>query len=377
MNVAQLTAACGRVCVVSPTPPPYGGMSLQAEKLVSRLRSEGIEVEVLATNPPLPRILKWAARIPVFRTLVREVKYLFSLLKVLSRCEIVHHLSASGFYFFAHSAPVLLLGRLYRKRIILNYRGGNAAKFLNAWGWCVIPLMRSAESTCVPSHFLREIFSKWDLESAILPNIADTEAFVWKERLKFVPTLLITRDLDPMYNVECTLRAFRIIKQRFAEAVLTVAGDGSEAGRLHALVGEWKLSGVHFLGAVAPRDLPALYASHDLYINSSNVDNFPGTLVEAACCGLPRITTGAGGIPHMIRNYDNGIVVALNDDRALASGVIEILEQPEIGRRLARNARSWAEQFTWKNVLPQLLTFYIRSVPAASPAIPDAQAFTS
>jgi glycosyltransferase involved in cell wall biosynthesis len=351
-------------------------MSLQAEKLISRLTAEGIPVCSLATNPALPRGLAWVGSVPGLRTLIRELQFLFALLETWHGCDIVHHFSASGLYFFAHSAPLLFLGRLSKKRVILNYRGGHASKFFDAWNWCAIPLIRLASAVCVPSEFLQKVFGDLGVSASILPNIAETDELRWDLRDRFQPKLLITRHLDPMYNTECALRAFRTVKQCCPEATFTVAGDGSEANRLRTLASEWKLTGLRFLGAVPSSDLPALYAAHDIYLNSSNVDNFPGALVEAACCGLPIVTTGAGGIPWMIRNRESGIVVNLDDDEALAAAVIEIVEHPELGRRFARNARLWAEQFSWQNVLPRLLKVY--GAPSAQPKshIPEAQVLT-
>jgi len=208
----------------------------------------------------------------------------------------------------------------------------------------------------------------------VLPNITPTDMFRWKEREHFAPSLLATRHLDPMYNTECLLRAFRVIRKRFPQASLSVAGDGSEADRLRELVSRWNLGGVKFLGPVAHHNLPALYAAHDIYLNSSNVDNFPGALVEAACCGLPIVTTGAGGIPLMIKHGERGIVVGLNDDAALAAGVIEIVEHPEFASRLARQARNWAEQFSWKDVLPRLLACYGSPVTVVETHVSEADA---
>lgn len=358
MTAQASTAACSKVCVVAPMPPPYGGMSLQAERLVSRLKGSGIPVEVIPTNPALPNILAWAGRVAGLRTLIREIQYLLQLARRTTHCEVLHHFSASGLYFFAHSAPLVVLGRLLKKRVILNYRGGKAGEFLTRWGWIVVPLMRLASQICVPSEFLQEIFLQHGLVATRLPNIAQVEQFSWRERARFAPRLLVTRHLEPMYNTECLLRAFRIVKERFSDTIFTIAGDGSESSRLRAVAAQWDLRGVEFLGAVPHAELPALYAAHDIYVNSSNVDNFPGALVEAACSGLPIVTTGAGGIPWMIRNGESGVVVALDDHEALAAGVIEVLGRPEFGRNLARCARSWAEQFSWSHVLPKLLACY-------------------
>lgn len=353
-------------------PPPYGGMSLQAQALLARLQRENIAVEMVSVNPLPPKIFAWVRHVPGLRTAARELQYLILIARIIPGCQIVHHFVASGLYFFAYSVPLLLLSRCLKKRLILNYRGGAAPEFLKRWGWCVVPLMRRATSICVPSEFLQRSFGKYGLSSALLPNIAQIEMFPWRERKCFAPTLLVTRNLEPMYNVACILRAFRMIQDRFPNAMLSVAGDGSESPRLRQYVRDCNLRGVRFLGAVAHSDLPALYAAHDIYVNSSNVDNFPGTLVEAACCGLPIVTTGAGGIPVMIRQRENGIMVGLDDERAMSAAVIEIVENPEFGRSLARRARNWAEQLSWKEVLSRLLTIYggpnsIENQPLAKP----------
>jgi glycosyltransferase involved in cell wall biosynthesis len=161
-----------------------------------------------------------------------------------------------------------------------------------------------------------------------------------------------------MYDVECVLRAFRVLQAKIPEATLGVAGEGSEKDRLQTLVREWNLNGVNFYGAVPHQELSSLYLQHDIYLNASRVDNFPGALVEAACAGLPIVTTRAGGIPEMIQDRQNGLLCDVGDAGALANCVMEILEHQDFAHQLARNARSWAEQFSWHSVFPQLLQCY-------------------
>ncbi len=346
------------VWIVAPSPPPYGGMSVQAEKLKTGLLSEGIAAEVISTNPGLPKPLKSLERIPVVRTILREMLYLISLLRIVRNPGVVHHFSASYLFFFLHSAPLLLLGRWFRAKIVLNYRGGQGADFLRSWSWAVLPLLRRADIIVVPSEFLQRVFQDFGLASTLLPNLADTELFPFVERAQFSPRLFVSRSLEPMYDVECALRAFQIVQSKAPQAVLGIAGEGSEGNRLRRLVRERGLRGVSFYGAVPHEGLPALYRQHDIYINSSRVDNFPGALVEAACAGLPIVTTRAGGIPQMIRHGENGLLCDLGDAEALANFALEILQHPDVGRQLARAARSWAEQFSWRKVFPQLMRCY-------------------
>jgi glycosyltransferase involved in cell wall biosynthesis len=109
---------------------------------------------------------------------------------------------------------------------------------------------------------------------------------------------------------------------------------------------------------VPPGKLPELYATHDIFVNGSNADNFPGALVEAACSGLPIVSTRAGGIPDMLRDHETGILVALNDHEKLAAAVIELVEEPKTAEQLAGGARAWAEQFSWPVTLAALLRNY-------------------
>jgi glycosyltransferase involved in cell wall biosynthesis len=347
-----------RICIVAPVPPPYGGMSIQAQKLAARLSSEGFDVAVLTTNPVFPNWLRFSEGVPGLRTAVRTLLYLRSLPRSIAATEVIHHMTVCGTYFFALTVPLVFWGRLRNKRVVLNYRGGRAAAFLKRWGWAAIPVMRMAHSVIVPSEFLQRTFKKYRLSAEVVPNIIDTDAFPYRSRKSVRPKLIVTRHLEPLYNVECILKAFRIVRERFRDAELSIAGTGSEEQRLRNLCAEWKLEGVTFQGHVPPANLPVLYSAHDIFVNSSNADNFPGALVEAACSGLPIVTTGAGGIPDMLRDHETGILVGLNDHERLAAAVIELVNEPKTAERLAAGARSWAEQFSWPMTLAALLRHY-------------------
>jgi len=347
-----------KVWLVAPSPPPYGGMSVQAEKLRNRLVSEGVDAELISTNQTFPWFLKWVERIPVLRTILREMRYLLSLARIIRDPGVVHHFSASYLYFFLHSAPLLLLGRWSAVKVVLNYRGGKAEEFLRSWSWAALPLLKGSDHVLVPSVFLQRVFQDFGVASTILPNLADTELFPFVRREQFSPRLFVSRNLEPMYDVECVLRAFQRIQDKAPRAELGIAGGGSEASRLHDLAQKWGLRGVTFYGPVPHAELPSLYQQHDIYINASRVDNFPGALIEAACAGLPIVTTRAGGIREMIRHRENGMLCAVGDAEALANSVLEIVGHPELGRELARTALSWAEPFSWGNVFPQLRQCY-------------------
>lgn len=347
-----------KIWIVAPVPPPFGGMSVQAEKLRQKLIGEGLHVELLPTNPAPPRSLAMLARVPGVRTVLREIQYLASLGKIVRNPGVVHHLSASYLFFFLHSVPLLLLAKMFCIKFILNYRGGALPEFLQSWSWLVLPLIQNAGEVAVPSDFLRQVFRRYSLDATLLPNLADTDRFLFRQRNPLRPHFFVSRSLEPRYDVECVLRAFRLIQQKIPDAVLGVAGGGSEESRLRGLTKEWNLRGVEFYGAVPWTELPSLSERFDIYLNASRVDNFPGALVEAACGGLAIVTTRAGGIPTMIRDRENGLLVEIGDDQALAVAALQLLDDADLALRLTCNARAWAEEFSWRKVFPKLLRCY-------------------
>ncbi|HKY07029.1 MAG TPA: glycosyltransferase, partial [Candidatus Binatia bacterium] len=235
------------VAIIAPFPPPYGGMALQARSLADRLSAEGISVVVIPTNPKLPRLL---GRIKGIRTLAQTAVYFVRLVHALSQVTVVHILAASYLYFFVRVVPALLLGRVFGRRVILNYRGGEAPHFLALYGFLVRPLLRLASIITVPSRFLAETFSRHKLPAVIVPNPIDLERFQYRPRKHLLPRLLVTRNLEPMYNIRMAVLAYEIIKHEYPDAHLDIVGTGTEEPMLMSWVEERGLADVVFHGAV-------------------------------------------------------------------------------------------------------------------------------
>jgi glycosyltransferase involved in cell wall biosynthesis len=364
--------ACGsgRICLSVPIPshvadsrrwlfPQHvldiGGMSVLGQLLVEHLREEGIEARVLRTNPSLPSVLPG---VPILRAIIRSTRYFVSALREVPRASLVHHYAASSLHFFLCTMPLLLLCKLYRKPVLLNYHSGDAERFLGRWRWLVKSLLRQADCLVVPSTFLQRIFQKHGLRAEILPNVAEVHRFPFKPRYQFAPRLIVARNLTPVYDVSTILRAFQIVQRRYPEAVLGVVGTGSEHERLTSLAQSLGLRGVTFHGLVRNAEMPKLYAEYDIAVNSSVWDNFPGALVESALSGLAIVSTDAGGIPDMFVDRETALLVNIDDYERLAHAVIECVENPEQTCRRTRSARQWAEQYSWSKVFPILRRYY-------------------
>ena len=86
----------------------------------------------------------------------------------------------------------------------------------------------------------------------------------------------------------------------------------------------------------------------------------PATIIECLACGLPVVTTDAGGVPYLVTHNETALIVPRRDDAALAAGAERLLTEPELGRRLARNGERECRRFTWAAVRNEWLREYQR-----------------
>ncbi len=351
-----------RVCVVGPLPPPSGGMANQCEQLVRLLRADGADVELVRNNAPYrPTLL---GQVPVLRAGVRLLPYLLNLWRAAGRAEVLHVLANSGWAWHLFAAPALLIGLLRGTPVIINYRGGLAEQFFAGAPSHVLSLMRRAALRVTPSAFLRRVFAQHGLEADVIPNIVDLERFAPRQERDFgaAPQVVVARNLEPIYGLSTALQALAILRQQYPGASLTVAGSGPQKAELVALAAALGLSdAVHFPGRVDHAEMPALYARADVALNPSTVDNMPNSVLEAFASGLPLVSTDVGGVPDIVSDGVNGLLVPVGDAPAMAAALLRLLGDRDLARRLADAGVKQVQAYAWPQVRGQWLAAYRRA----------------
>ena len=123
-----------RILVVAPSMDILGGQAVQAARLVSRLQSESIfHIGFLPINPRLPGFLRLFQTIKYLRTVVTSLLYVATLFAQVRNYDVVHIFSASYFSFVLAQTPAILISKLFRKRVLLNYHSGEADDHLRRW----------------------------------------------------------------------------------------------------------------------------------------------------------------------------------------------------------------------------------------------------
>ena len=351
-----------RIAIVAPTLDILGGHSVQAERLLTAWRDDPeVDAWLVPINPRPPSALRAALDVKYLRTVVTEGTYLPLLVRELQRADVVHVFSASYSSFLLAPLPAMIVARLLGRPVVLNYHSGEAADHLRGSAVARAALAR-VESNVVPSPFLAEVFAGFGLPATVIPNIIDLDRFAFRARDPLRPRFLSTRNLGYPYNVACTLRAFRLIQDRRSEASLTVVGSGPDEAALRRLAVELGLDHVRFLGRVAPAAIADVYAEHDIYLQTPDIDNMPLSVIEAFASGLPVVSTEAGGMPAILQHGRQGLLAPLNDHEAIARAAFSLLDDPVLGRRFAREARATCASYTWAAARQQWLGVYRAAV---------------
>lgn len=352
-------AAPLRVLVVAPSLDILGGQAVQAERLIERLREEpSLDVSFLPINPPFPRALRRVQGIKYVRSIRTTLLYWMKLLARVRQYDVIHIFAASYLSFVISPTPALLIAKLYGKKTVLNYHSGHAEGHLKRWKRTAIPTIRLADVTVVQSDYLVDVFARFGLDAHAIFNHIETEHFRFRERRPLRPLFLSNRNLEPIYNVGCVLRAFARVQQRFSDARLTVAGDGSQRAELERLAKDLNLRNVEFTGLIAPEKMAELYDTADIFLNGSEVDNMPLSLLEAFAAGLPVVTTDAGGIPYIVADEETGFVIQKGDHEAMAERAIRLLMDNELAVKIANRAREQCSRYSWAAVRSKWLSVY-------------------
>ncbi|MCS6862491.1 MAG: glycosyltransferase family 4 protein [Abditibacteriales bacterium] len=175
----------------------------------------------------------------------------------------------------------------------------------------------------------------------------------------YSPTLLYVGRLSPEKGAQVLIDALPQMLQRLPRLRLRLIGGGSQQPSLRDTVNQNGLKEhVEFVGAVPHHELPRHYAEADALVIPSLSEGLPKVLPEALACGLPIIGTQVGGIPEVVQNGYNGLLVPPGDPDALADAVVTLFSQHDLHHTLRANARPSVERFSWERNVGQFIQMY-------------------
>jgi glycosyltransferase involved in cell wall biosynthesis len=268
---------------------------------------------------------------------------------------------------FVYAEVVAASLKILRCPFILTLHGGALAELARTSPRRVERLLRSAATVTAPSAYHQEGLRHLRPDIRLVRNGVDLHVYQARTLTAAQPRLVWLRAFHKTYNPAMAVEVAHLLSAGFPDLKLLMVGPDKGDGTYEMTAKAVKAYGlserVHLVGAVPKVEVPRTLIQSDIFLNTTDVDNAPVTVVEALACGLCVVSTDVGGIPRLLTDGVDCLLVPPRDAAAMAAAVKRIVTDASLAARLSANARATALGFdreavltTWENLLLSVST---------------------
>ena len=223
-------------------------------------------------------------------------------------------------------------------------------KSFTMWYRLFLPvLVKRVRKICTPSEYVKQkIRERFGIENVLVTPNGVSCAIFHPQAQQHTYTLpesyiLFVGSIEPRKNLNALLHAWNKIKDDFKKMWLVIAGTSGRVFQPAKLLREAER--VRFLGYVAEKDLPGLYAGATLFVLPSLDEGFGLPTIEAMACGTPVLVSNGGALPETVG--DAGLVFDLSKPDELAISLKQCLAGNDLRRSYKEKGLARAQTFSW------------------------------
>lgn len=317
------------------------------------MSQHGVSVTTIETLGPLLEKENFVVRYASSKKnmFFRMLDMLWSLLILRRKTNfiLIDTYSTSSFWY---AFFVSQLARFLQIKYIPILHGGDLPNRLKNNPLLCKMLFNNAYKNVAPSGYLLHHFELNGFSNTIyIPNTFEIDNYTYKERKVVFPHLLWVRSFARIYNPNMAIEVFKVIKNKYPEASLCMVGpdkDGClEEAKLLAF--NYGLD-VAFTGKLTKREWIALSENYNVFISTTDFDNTPVSVMEAMALGLPVVTTNVGGIPFLLDDQADAILVEKGSVEQMVCAIERLCQEEALCQKLSKNARTKVARFDWQIV---------------------------
>lgn len=284
---------------------------------------------------------------PIYRLL----DMIFKTIKYRNKIEfvIIDTYSTSNFYY---AFIISQLCRLLKLKYIPCLRGGNLINRIESSKVLCNLIFKNSYINIAPSKYFFEYFNSKGLKVKLIPNFIQIDNYPFLERENPQSRILWVRSLQDIYNPKMAIDVIEILTQEFSEATLCMVGQEKNVTikELKAYATNKNIK-VEFTGKLSKSEWVNLSKKYDVFINTTNFDNTPISVIEAMALGLAVVSTNAGGIPSLFSDKENIMLCDKGDSKKMSYLISNLIKNKTEHKRITKNARSFVENFDAKQVI--------------------------
>lgn len=335
-----------------------GGAERVVSILASKMAEEGMDVEILTYYD---KQISYEINENVKITVVEKLAGTGNKIKNLSKVR----------KYFKENAEVVIsfLAPFNMMAITANFRTGIPIIVADRNDPIKVPsnkllrktrdfLYRFADGIVVQTQKNKAYFSKTvQKKSQVIYNPINLKEYAGASlELDKKKTIVTAGRLMPQKNQEMMIRAFKTVADKYPEYQLIIYGEGPSRNDLEKLIAELEVKDSVLLPGNTTR-LHDCIKSAGMFVLSSDYEGMPNALIEAMCLGLPVISTKVSGATDLIKDHENGILTELNNQTELEHAMLELIENPELAEKLAKNAVKLNESLELNKIMNQWIQF--------------------
>lgn len=233
--------------------------------------------------------------------------------------------------------------------VITTHGSDTTVEILRGKARNIISICKKADYVICVSSKLQEMLL---YEDSMLKTVVINNGFnsnLCKINKKPPHSIIQVSNLIAQKKVDITIQAFKIIKSKYDDAVLTIIGKGPEEQRLKLLCQELDIyDSVEFVGQLSNKEVLQRMSESEIFVMPSIREGFGIVYLEAMASGCITIGTQGEGIKDVIIHEENGILVPPDDPEIIAKSIVRCFEEPEYAEKIRTQGVKTARNLTWE-----------------------------
>ena len=380
MTSTPTTEPKTRILLVTPLPPPMGGIARWAQSVMESELASAFDIQAVNTSPPDVESVSGESRFKARRAWASMVTLLRMSGKLVRWRPHIVHINTSYYWAMLRDGLMVRLANRFRARTVLHLHGGDFDRFFRSCHplyrrFVRRTLLKADRVIAITSETQNFLRAEMDEERVVhLPNFVRTDQF--EQPSKDADTRESRNPADPVEVlfvgwmieakgvIEILNAALKLPGARFTLAGPSDPDFESRIGDLVKTLGDR----ISLTGSLPPDEITRLYARSDVFVLPSHREGFPMVIVEAMAAGLPVISTPVGAIPEVVRDGIDGFLVPVGDTAALEDRLNSLVSNATLRIQMGESGRARVHAlYAIEHVIQQLSDLY-RGL-ASNPAV--------
>ena len=230
--------------------------------------------------------------------------------------------------------------------------------------WILMKVIKSADSVCSTSNAMREIIlNNYNREECYLtPFSVDIDKFIPSEINRETFTVGTIKSIESHNGIDVIIDAAKILvhDMNLSNIQFLIVGKGSLLEKMKEKSRKLNLNkNVTFTGHILHEEIVKYFQRLSIFIAISTKESFGVSILEAASCGIPAITSNVGGLPEVNMNLKTGYIIEANNEKKLSEKILKLYNNDKLRKEMGKKARERVvEKFEWNQNLEKMISIY-------------------